>query len=88
MFDLKIGDMVWIDCDWYKGKATVNYIDHPSLYQHHLYPIQVELEEAYDKTGQKLLRVNLKEIQIEENSKTVESPYQLKIDEDGQFLLF
>lgn len=33
MFDLKVGDMVWIDCDWYEGKDTVNYIEHPSLYQ-------------------------------------------------------
>jgi hypothetical protein len=90
MIELKVGDTVWVNCNWYQGKAKVSYIDKPSLYQHHLYPIQVELERAYD-SGHTVLRVNLEEIgfnqnEIDEKNRPSESQYT--VEEDGQLRLF
>jgi hypothetical protein len=64
----KVGDVVYIESEKYKGEATVTYIDYSLLYTHHMYPIQIEIDECdlhkMDdfNYGQTMLRVNLKEI--------------------------
>lgn len=64
----KEGDTVWIECDRYKGDATVTYVANELIYNHHMYPIQVEIpEENLDQfedfnNGQTMMRFNLKEV--------------------------
>jgi ABC-type uncharacterized transport system involved in gliding motility auxiliary subunit len=69
MLSIKEGDTVFIRSDCYTGYAMITYINYPSLYNHHTYPIQVEIKESdLDKklddfnSGQRVFRVNLKEI--------------------------
>jgi hypothetical protein len=69
MLPIKEGDTVFIQSDCYTGHATITYIDYRSLYNHHAYPVQVEIKENdLDKklddfnSGQRVFRVNLKEI--------------------------
>lgn len=69
MLPIKEGDTVFIRSDCYTGYAMITYIDYPSLYNHHTYPVQVEIKESdLDKkldnfnSGQRVFRVNLKEI--------------------------
>ncbi|MEH7116888.1 hypothetical protein V7128_05600 [Neobacillus vireti] len=65
----EVGDRVKVNIrnktSWLKLKdapATIFYIDHKTLYAHHLRPIQVELDDPYDEHGQTMLRVSVKEI--------------------------
>jgi hypothetical protein len=63
-----VGDTVYIDSNSFKGDATVTYIDQSLLFDAHMYPIQVEINEAdLDQftdfnSGQTLYRTNLTEI--------------------------
>ncbi|MGG3561672.1 hypothetical protein ABES03_08710 [Neobacillus rhizosphaerae] len=73
---LKVGDRVAVTikgrANWLKLKnapATVMYIDQPTLYTHHMNPVQVELDEPYDEHGQKVIRVSLKEVKPLEEDK-------------------
>jgi hypothetical protein len=46
-------------------KGTITYIDTPSLFVDHFYPIQVELDEPWDKDSssvQRVYRTNLKDL--------------------------
>jgi hypothetical protein len=43
-------------------KATIVHIDERALYVHEFCPIQVELDEPYDDSGQTIIRCSLKEV--------------------------
>lgn len=45
-------------------KGTVEYVDHPTLYVPHLYPIQLQLDKPWDPdtSDSTMLRANLSEI--------------------------
>jgi hypothetical protein len=65
----QVGDRVKVTVKgtaWLKhvknAPATIVHIDNQALYQHHFCPIQVELEEPYDDSGQAIIRVCLREI--------------------------
>jgi len=66
---LKKGDRVFCNSFLYKGNGTVIYIDSKNLYNHHLLPIQVELDEG-DAEGHRIKRFSLKEI-VKEGEKHV-----------------
>lgn len=59
----KVGDRVRCKSEMYSGTGTVVYIDHPSLYVHHLLPIQVELDKP-DEDGHRVKRFSLKEVEV------------------------
>ncbi|OXB94838.1 hypothetical protein B9L23_08225 [Parageobacillus galactosidasius] len=96
MLPIKEGDTVFIQSDCYTGHATITYIDYQSLYNHHAYPVQVEIKESdLDKklddfnSGQRVFRVNLKEIVgLQESENTyMDGENNLAID-DKQMSLF
>lgn len=66
----KIGDKVIIHpksplLEHLQGEqATVTYIDEPNIYNHYLNPIQIELNKPYDESGQKVIRLNIKEVKL------------------------
>jgi hypothetical protein len=62
MYIPQVDEIVKVKTDMYEGLGRVVYIDHASLYVNHYNSIQVEMDESYDGSGHKLLRVNLKEI--------------------------
>lgn len=53
---------VVVSDEWVEGTATVTFIDQPILYNHWENPIQVELDEPYDDSGQVMYRCSLLEI--------------------------
>lgn len=57
-----IGDQVEVLIDDIKYKATITHIEMSFLYAHHLHPIQLELDHAYDHSRQTMYRTNLKDI--------------------------
>jgi hypothetical protein len=60
---VKVGDRVRCKSVMFEGTGVVFYIDHPSLYTHHLLPIQVELDEP-DPDGHRMKRFSLKEVEV------------------------
>lgn len=44
-------------------KGTITYVDYRNIYNHHLYPIQVELDEPWDPTSssQRMIRGSMLE---------------------------
>ena len=85
----KEGDAIFINCEDYKGDAVIVFIDWPNLYNHHLFPIQVELDEGslhqFDDFNhdQVIRRFNLKDIS---NIESKEIPFK-EVDE-RQLTLF
>jgi hypothetical protein len=63
-----VGDAVFIQSDEYTGDATVTYVDNKNLYEPHMYPIQVDVDEGelhqFEEFnhGQQMYRTNLNEI--------------------------
>lgn len=45
-------------------KGTITYVDYRNIYNHHFYPIQVELDEPWDPESSvvRMIRANLKEL--------------------------
>lgn len=86
----KLGDSISVKSDFFTGDATIVYINEPSLYAHHEYPIQVEISEAdLDQLedhnhGQTVFRISLKDIAAEEKSR----PAPMKLEENVQGDLF
>jgi hypothetical protein len=95
MLPIKEGDTVFIRSDCYTGYATIAYIDYRSLYNHHAYPVQVEIKESdLDKklddfnSGQRVFRVNLKEIvDLRESERTFMDSENDLVAEDQQISL-
>lgn len=60
--EVKVGDRVRIPSVDIKGVVT--YIDYPTIYQHHMYPIQVLLDKPHDPVSskQRVLRTNYLDI--------------------------
>lgn len=53
-------------------KGTVTYVDHKNIYRHHLYPIQVELDEPWDPAApQRMIRGNMLEFRKLKKKKKV-----------------
>ncbi|MDQ0255545.1 hypothetical protein J2S74_002927 [Evansella vedderi] len=87
----KEGDRVFIKTDVCEGYGTVTHVDHPTIYQHHFLPIQLELEQPYDESGATMFRVSLKEINGGTDNPYEESTKEkldLGEEEDGQLSLF
>lgn len=67
----EINDTVQIQSENYTGPAIVTYINHPDLYNHHLFPIQVEISKenlnlfADGNDGHTIYRTNLQEIKMD-----------------------
>ncbi|WP_035519023.1 hypothetical protein [Halobacillus karajensis] len=59
----ELNDRVLVDTFYYTGWGTVEFIDKPNLYTNQFMPIQLIIDEPYDKSGQLTYRVNLKDIQ-------------------------
>lgn len=62
---IKVGDRVHCKTFEAEGSGVVDYIDQPLLYQHHMSPIQVLLDEPYSEDGHRLLRFSLLEITVD-----------------------
>jgi hypothetical protein len=63
----KVGDKVLVTINagfiqLENAPATIVHIDERHIYDHWTMPIQVELPNSYDDSGQTVLRVNLKEL--------------------------
>lgn len=93
MSQLKEGDVVYIDCEDYKGSATIVYIDWSNLYNHQNLPIQVsldpdELHQFEDNNNNQLIRrYSMKDI-FGDKSEEVTSPAIVEevIDDDEEQL--
>lgn len=83
----QIGDNVYIESEEYTGEATVTFINQSDLYNHHMFPIQVEIDEGDlhkihgFNDGQQMYRTNLKEISGTQSAKK-------EIVGDEQYSLF
>lgn len=64
---IKRGDRVKCKAFGVEGTGVVVFIDQPLLYEHHMSPVQVELDEPYSIDGHKVYRFSLLEITKEEN---------------------
>lgn len=64
----KVGDRVLVNLDasYFQLKdvpATITFLDYGSgLYRHEFAPVQVLLDEPYDESGQRMLRVSLRDV--------------------------
>jgi hypothetical protein len=58
----KVSDRIHVNTYFHNGAGTVVFVDNASLFEKHCFPIQVELDEPYDDSEQKMIRINLKEI--------------------------
>lgn len=53
-------------------KGTITYVDHRNIYNHHFYPIQVELDEPWDPdASQRMIRGNMLEFRKLKKKKKV-----------------
>ena len=56
----------------FRIKGTITYVDHRNIYNHHLYPIQVELDEPWDPPApQRMIRGNMLEFRKLKKKKKV-----------------
>lgn len=67
---INIGQRVKVNVEAgaYKLKDAVGVVfdvNNKELYEHHMLPVQVELEKPYDEHGHRMLRVSLVEIEKE-----------------------
>lgn len=78
-------------------KGTIFYVDNPNIYNHHMHPVQVELDKPYDESGQTMYRTNLKDLvsvkkkatawqeevkdQVKRKVKSKPAPKEKKVDE-------
>lgn len=85
----KVGDVISVKTESFTGDVTVTYIDEPSLFVHHFFPIQAEispddLHKVDNHHGQTLMRFSLKDIVSEEKVE----PVKPAITENTQLDLF
>lgn len=84
----KVGDSIPVKSDFFTGDAVIVYIDEPSLFVHHEYPIQVEISEAdLDQLedhnhGQTVFRISLKEIVAGEKSQPAPMTFEENVQGD------
>lgn len=56
-------------------KGTVFYVDTPTLFANHMYPIQVELDKPHDEHGQTMYRTNLPDlVKLKQTTPEKENP--------------
>lgn len=64
---IRVGDRIRIETLEANGWGRVTFIDVARLLSHHTFPIQLELDEPYDDSGQVVYRVSLEDIKEKES---------------------
>ena len=61
-------------------KGRIFFIDAPNYFNHHLSPIQVELDKPHDEHGQTMWRTNVKDIVKLKPKATTSNPNEVYFD--------